>query len=91
MTRCINASCPAILRGSLVHWCSRNALDINGLGEKLVVQMIQQQLVRSIADLYRLTVEQLLTLERMGQKLATKLIQRSPPLNINPGPEYCMG
>ena len=74
VTRCINASCPAILRGSLKHWASRNALDINGLGEKLVQQMVDRSLVTSIADLYSLTVEQLVSLERMGQKSAQKLI-----------------
>jgi DNA ligase (NAD+) len=74
VTRCINASCPAILRGALTHWASRDALDIDGLGEKLVRQLIERSLVHSVADLYRLQVEQLLTLERMGQKSAEKLV-----------------
>ncbi|MGF1495102.1 MAG: NAD-dependent DNA ligase LigA [Microcoleaceae cyanobacterium] len=74
VTRCINTSCPAILRGSLIHWCRRDALDINGLGEKLILQLLDQKLVHSVADLYTLTVEQLVTLERMGEKLATKLV-----------------
>lgn len=75
VTRCINASCPAILRGSLIHWASRNALDINGLGEKLVQQMVDRALVKSVADLYSLTVENLVSLERMGTKSAEKLIR----------------
>jgi len=74
VTRCINASCPAILRKSLEHWASRDALDINGLGEKWVSQLVDANLVRSVADLYSLTVEQLLTLERMGTKSAEKLV-----------------
>ncbi|MCD8485245.1 MAG: NAD-dependent DNA ligase LigA [Desertifilum sp.] len=74
VTRCINASCDAIVRGSLIHWASRDALDINGLGEKLVSQMVDKGLVHSVADLYDLTLKQLLSLERMGQKLAEKLI-----------------
>ncbi len=74
VTRCINTSCPAILRGSLIHWASREALDINGLGEKLVQQMVDKALVKSVADLYSLTVAELITLERMGQKSASKLI-----------------
>ncbi|NET29313.1 NAD-dependent DNA ligase LigA [Okeania sp. SIO1I7] len=74
VTRCINSSCPAILRGSLVHWSSRGALDINGLGEKLVQQMVNSGLVESVADLYDLTVESLTSLERMGQKSASKLV-----------------
>jgi len=74
VTRCINASCPAILRKSLEHWASRDALDINGLGEKWVLQLVEANLVQSVADLYDLTVESLLTLERMGSKSAEKLV-----------------
>lgn len=74
VTRCVNASCQAILKGALVHWASRDALDINGLGEKLVQQMVDRGVVQSVADLYDLTVEKLLTLERMGKKLAEKLV-----------------
>lgn len=74
VTRCINASCPAILRKGLEHWASRDALDIAGLGEKWVIQLVDNGLIHSIADLYDLTVEQLLTLERMGQKSAQNLV-----------------
>jgi DNA ligase (NAD+) len=74
VTRCVNASCLAILKGALVHWGSRDALDINGLGEKVVHQMVEKNLVHSVADLYDLTPEKLMTLDRMGQKSATKLI-----------------
>jgi DNA ligase (NAD+) len=74
VTRCINSSCPAIVRGALIHWASRAALDINGVGQKWVEQWVDQGLVRSVADLYRLTVEDLLPLERMGQQLAQKLV-----------------
>ena len=74
VTRCINVSCPAILRGALAHWASRDALDINGVGEKLVLQLVDQNLVHSVADLYDLTIEQLLTLDRMGKKSAEKIV-----------------
>ena len=74
VTRCINASCPAILKGALTHWASRNALDINGLGEKIVQQLVDQDVVHSVADLYDLTTEKLASLERMGNKLAEKLV-----------------
>jgi DNA ligase (NAD+) len=74
VTRCINTSCPAILRGSLIHFCNRDALDINGVGEKLVQQMVDSKLVNSAADLYDLTTERLMNLERMGAKLAEKLV-----------------
>ncbi len=74
VTRCINTSCPAIVQGAIIHWCRRDALDIEGLGEKWVKQFVEQGLVQSVADLYDLTVEQLLPLERMGQQLAEKLV-----------------
>jgi DNA ligase (NAD+) len=73
--RCINPSCAAILKGSLVHWVSRDALDINGLGEKLVEQLVDAKFVNSVADLYDLTVAKLMTLDRMGEKSATKIVE----------------
>jgi DNA ligase (NAD+) len=74
VTRCVNASCPAILKGALEHWVSRDALDINGMGEKLVHQLVDRGVVHSVADLYGLTVEQFCALERMGKKSAEKLV-----------------
>jgi DNA ligase (NAD+) len=74
VTRCINPICPAIVRGAIEHWVSRDALDINGIGEKLVRQMVEANLVESVADLYELTVEKLMDLERMGQKSADKIV-----------------
>jgi DNA ligase (NAD+) len=73
--RCINPSCAAMLKGSIVHWVSRDALDINGLGEKLVEQLVDAKFVGSVADLYDLTVTRLMTLERMGEKSATKIVE----------------
>ncbi len=73
--RCVNPSCAAMLKGSLVHWVSRDALDINGLGEKLIEQLVDAKFVNSIADLYDLTITRLMTLERMGEKSATKIIE----------------
>ncbi|WP_310488364.1 NAD-dependent DNA ligase LigA [Chamaesiphon sp. VAR_69_metabat_338] len=72
--RCNNPSCAAILKGSLVHWVSRDALDINGVGEKLIEQLVDRKFVNSVADLYDLTVEKLMTLERTGEKSAQKTI-----------------
>lgn len=74
VTRCVNASCAAILKGEIEHWVSRDALDIKGVGEKLVYQLVDKGLVHSVADLYDLTTEKLCTLERMGQKSAEKLV-----------------
>ncbi|MGL6338043.1 MAG: NAD-dependent DNA ligase LigA, partial [Waterburya sp.] len=74
VTRCVNISCPAILRGSIIHWSSRNALDIRGLGERIAILLINNNLVKSVADLYTLTVEQIASLERMGNKSAENLV-----------------
>jgi DNA ligase (NAD+) len=84
VTRCVNASCPAILRGSLIHWVSRSALDINSVGEKLVAQLLQAELVHSIADLYTLTEAQLVQLDRLGQKSAEKVVEAIAASKIQP-------
>ena len=73
-TRCVNSSCPAILRGGLRHWVSKGALDVDGLGSKLIEQLVERGLVRSLADLYRLDAALLASLERMGEKSATNLV-----------------
>ncbi|WP_289500996.1 NAD-dependent DNA ligase LigA [Gloeocapsopsis sp. IPPAS B-1203] len=75
VTRCVNASCPAILKGAIEHWVSRDAMDITGMGEKLVQQLVNRELVHSVADLYDLSATQLQALERMGKKSAEKLVQ----------------
>jgi DNA ligase (NAD+) len=72
--RCVNASCPAMVKGRLLHFASRGALDIEGLGEKLVDQLVDQRIVQDLADLYALTAEQVASLDRMGQKSADNLI-----------------
>ena len=72
--RCENASCPARIRRSLLHFASRRAMNIEGLGEALVDQLVTQGLVHDDADLYALTVEQLAALERMGKKSAANLV-----------------
>jgi DNA ligase (NAD+) len=73
-TRCVNNGCPAILRGSLRHWVSKGALDVDGLGTKLIEQLVDRGLVRSIPDLYRLDAALLASLERMGEKSAANLL-----------------
>jgi DNA ligase (NAD+) len=74
-TRCVNSSCPAILRGGLRHWVSKGALDVDGLGSKLIEQLVDQGLVSSIADLYRLDAALLSSLDRMGERSANNLIE----------------
>ncbi|BCX12936.1 MAG: DNA ligase [Thermosynechococcus sp.] len=91
VSRCVNPRCPAIVRGQILHWASRDALDIPGLGEKLVQQLVTKELVRTPADLYRLTAAQLLSLERMGQKSADKLLQAIADSKQQPWPRVLYG
>ncbi|MBS4197278.1 NAD-dependent DNA ligase LigA [Lederbergia citri] len=72
--RCINPTCPAQRREGLIHFVSRNAMNIDGLGEKVIGQLFSLQLIKDPADLYFLTKDQLLNMERMGEKSATNLI-----------------
>lgn len=72
--RCPNYSCPAQLGERLLYFCSRSAMDIEGVGEKLAYQLVESGLVRDFGDLYQLTEDQLVTLERMGKKSAEKLV-----------------
>jgi DNA ligase (NAD+) len=72
-TRCVSNTCPAQIRESFLHWASRKAMNIDGLGERLVDQIVDAGLVRDVADLYSLREDQLAGLERMGAKSAANL------------------
>ena len=72
--RCENTSCPAKLQRGLEHFASRGAMNIEGLGESLIAQVINADLVHDYADVYALTAEKLQELERMGKKSAAKLM-----------------
>ncbi len=72
--RCTNAACPAQLKERLLHFGSRRAMDIEHLGEAVVSQLVDRELVRDFADLYHLTVEQLAALERLAEKSAQNLV-----------------
>jgi DNA ligase (NAD+) len=72
--RCVNANCPAKLQGTILHFSSRHVMDIDGLGEALVNQLTERRLVKNVADLYRLTKDDLLKLERMGDKSAQNVL-----------------
>jgi DNA ligase (NAD+) len=74
VSRCVNSRCPAKLRESLLHFASRRAMRIEGLGDALVDQMVERGLVRDASDLYRLDLETLSELERMGDKSAANLM-----------------
>jgi DNA ligase (NAD+) len=76
ISRCINPSCPARLRESIIHFASRRAMNIEGLGEAWVDQLLAQGLIKQIPDLYHLKYEQLIKLERMGPKSARNLLQQ---------------
>jgi len=73
--RCVNADCPAKLRETLLHFGSRGVMNIEGLGEAVVAQLMERGLVRSVADLYKLTKEQLVSLDRFAEKSARTLLE----------------
>jgi len=72
--RCVNVSCPARQRESFLHYAGRHAMNIDGLGEKIVVKLIELRLVKDFADLYKLDLKTLANLERMGEKSAANLL-----------------
>jgi len=72
--RCQGLSCPARLKEALKHYCARAAMDIEGLGDRLIDQLLRLDLVKTIADLYRLNREDLFQFDRMGEKLADNLL-----------------
>jgi DNA ligase (NAD+) len=79
-TRCVNPACPAVVREALRHYCSRRAMDIEGLGEKLVDQLVTAGLLTDVASIYDLAPEALAALDRWGEKSAANLrdqIERS--------------
>jgi DNA ligase (NAD+) len=73
--RCVNANCPAKLRESIRHFASRGVMNIDGMGDALVNQLVDSKKVKNVADLYSLTEDDLLTLERMGKKSADNILR----------------
>lgn len=73
--RCVNPTCPAQIAEGIKHFVSRNAMNVDGLGEKVVEQLLREGYIQNVADLYLLQVEQLIELERMGQKSASNLVE----------------
>jgi DNA ligase (NAD+) len=82
--RCVNAACPAKLKESLQHYAGRHAMNIDGLGEKIVDQLVEQKLVNDVADLYALKVEKVAELERMAEKSAQNLVEEIQASKKNP-------
>ena len=75
ITKCINTECPAKIKGILLHWVSKGSMNIEGLGEKIINQLVNLGHVKSIADLYKLKINTLLNLERFGEKSANNLLR----------------
>jgi DNA ligase (NAD+) len=73
--RCVNANCPAKLRETILHFASRGVMNIEGMGDALVSQLTDREMVRNVADIYRLTKDQLLSLDRMGDKSAENVLR----------------
>src|SRR6202045_3516457 len=82
--RCVNAACPAKRRESLLHFAGRHAMNIDGLGEKIVDQLIEQGMVKDVADLYALKLDEVASLERMGEKSAQNLLEEIAASKKNP-------
>ena len=73
--RCLNYSCPGKIKGIIKHFVSKNALDIDGLGEKLIDQLVNEKIINTVDDLFRINKDQLANLERMGNKSADNIIE----------------
>jgi DNA ligase (NAD+) len=90
-SRCINTNCPARLKESVLHFAARGVMDIDGMGDVLVEQLVSRGIVKSVADIYGLTVEQLMELERMGQKSAEKVWRNIDASRKQPLPRVLNG
>lgn len=92
-TRCVNASCPAQVKERITHFVSRDAMDIESIGDKLVNQMVDTGLLQDFGDLYFLSLEKLLSLERMGEILASKILKNIEESKTRPLPNliYALG
>jgi DNA ligase (NAD+) len=90
-SRCINTNCPARLKESVSHFAARGVMDIDGMGDVLVDQLVSRGLVKSVADIYRLTLDQLMELDRMGQKSAEKVLKNIDASRKRPLPRVLNG
>jgi len=91
ISRCINTNCPARLKESVLHFAARGVMDIDGMGEVLVSQLVDSGLVKNVADLYRLKLDDLVELERMGEKSAEKLLTNIESSRKQPLPRILNG
>ena len=72
--KCINISCPAQIRRGIIHFVSRDAMNIDGLGESIITLLLNEKIIEDVADLYKVKKEDVVNLERMGEKSATNLV-----------------
>ena len=79
-SRCINTNCPARLKESMLHFAARGVMDIDGMGYALVDQLVTRGIVKSVADIYDLTLDRLLELDRMGTKSAREGVAQYRPV-----------
>ena len=91
ISRCINTNCPARLKESVLHFAARGVMDIDGMGEVLVSQLVDGGLVKNVADLYRLKLADLTELERLGKKSAEKLLKNIESSREQPLPRILNG
>ena len=91
--RCVNVSCPARRRESILHFAGRHAMNIDGLGEKIVVQLLDRELVKNVADLYKLDLRTVAGLDRMAEKSAQNLLDEVEASKKAPLPRliYALG
>ena len=90
-SRCVNTNCPARLKESTLHFAARPVMNIDGMGDALVDQLVDRRLVASVSDIYDLTVEQLTGLERMGKKSAQNVWANIQKSKQNPLPRVLVG
>jgi DNA ligase (NAD+) len=90
-TRCINTNCPARLKESILHFAARPVMNIDGMGDALVDQLVDRGLVKSVADIYKLTEANLTDLERMGKKSADRILKNVEASRKQPLPRVLNG
>jgi DNA ligase (NAD+) len=90
-SRCINTNCPARLKESVLHFAARPVMNIDGMGDSLVDQLVDRGLVKSVADIYKLTDETLIDLERMGKKSAERITKNVQASKKQPLPRVLNG
>jgi DNA ligase (NAD+) len=90
-SRCVNTNCPARLKESIGHFAARPVMNIDGMGDALIDQLVDRGLVKSVSDIYDLTLEQLVDLERMGKKSAENVLRNIDKSRQNPLPRVLVG